>query len=72
MDQGKKREPLNPFLKYSSLAIQMVAIIALAAWAGLELDAALHTGFPVFLLLFVFMAFGGMMYRLYISINRES
>jgi len=72
MEQGKKREPLNPFLKYSSLAIQMVAMIALAAWAGSEADAALGLNFPVFLLLFVLLSFAGMIYRLYTGIGRDS
>ena len=65
MDHGKKREPLNPFLRYSSLALQMVAMISLAAWAGVKLDKALDLAFPVFLLLFVLLSFGGMMYKLY-------
>ncbi len=72
MDQGKKREPLNPFLKYSSLAIQMVAMLALAAWAGMEADAALGLGFPLFLLLFVLIVFAGMVYRLYKDIGGDA
>lgn len=72
MDQGKKRAPLDPLLKYSSLAIQMLAMLALAGWAGMKLDAALELKFPVFLLTLILLAFAGMIYRLYTGIGRDS
>lgn len=65
MDQGKKREPLEPLLKYGSLALQMVALIAFAAWAGWKIDQLLGLSFPFFLLLFVLLSFVGMIYKLY-------
>lgn len=61
----KKRKPYNNYLRYSSLAMQMVVTIGLAAWLGLKLDQYLDFTFPVFLISFVFIAFGGLMYRLY-------
>jgi len=70
MENNKKNQP-NTFLKFSGLGIQMVAAIGLAAWLGLKLDKYLGIEFPVFLLTFVFVIFGGMMYQLYRSLNND-
>jgi F0F1-type ATP synthase assembly protein I len=61
----------NNFLKYSSLGIQLVATIGLAAYMGLKLDQYLNLKFPVFLLSFVLLSFAGMMYQLYRTLNKE-
>ena len=66
----KKQKPSNDFLKYSSLGIQLVVGIGLAAWLGHKLDQYLNIEFPAFLLGFVFLTFGGMMYQLYRSLNK--
>ena len=61
----------NPFLKYSSLAMQMVATIGIAAWAGHKVDLYFDFKFPAFLFSLVFLTFGGIMYKLYLSITKE-
>jgi hypothetical protein len=66
----KKPKPSNDFLRYSSLGIQLVLAIGIAAWLGHRLDEYLNFKFPAFLLGFVFITFGGMMYQLYRSINK--
>jgi hypothetical protein len=66
----KKPKPSNDFLKYSSLGIQLVVAIGLAGWLGYKLDEHLQLKFPAFLLSFVLLTFGGMMYQLYRSINK--
>ncbi len=66
----KKPKPSNDFLKYSSLGIQLVVGIGIAAWLGHRLDQYLNFQFPAFLLSFVLITFGGMMYQLYRSINK--
>jgi len=70
MEDEMKNQP-NAFLKYSGLGIQMVAAIGVAAWLGLKLDEYLGLEFPVFLLTFVFLVFGGLMYQLYRSLNNN-
>ena len=45
----QKQSQLNSYLKYSGLAFQMMAVIGLAVWAGMKLDAWLEMKFPVFL-----------------------
>ena len=67
----KKQKPFNDYLKYSSLAMQMVVTIGVAAWGGYKLDQYLGLRFPAFLLTFVFAAFGGLMYKLYQSITKD-
>lgn len=67
---SKKPSPSNSYLKYSSLAFQLLAAIGLFGWLGYELDGYLKIKFPAFMLLFGFTAFGGMMYQIYRSVNR--
>ncbi|MDH4057237.1 MAG: AtpZ/AtpI family protein [Cyclobacteriaceae bacterium] len=66
----KKQSPSNTYLKYSGLAIQLLVSIGVFGWIGYKLDKYLGIQFPVFLLIFGFSAFVGMMYLLYRSINK--
>jgi F0F1-type ATP synthase assembly protein I len=68
----KKLKTYNGYLKYSSLAFQLLAAIGVFGWLGYKLDQYLHIRFPAFMLLFGFAAFGGMMYQVYRSINRDN
>lgn len=70
--RNKKLRPINNYLKYSSLGIQLLAALGVFGWLGFELDQYLELKFPVFMLLFGFGAFGGMMYQVYRSINRDN
>ena len=67
----KKPKPYNNYLRYSSLAMQMVITIGVAAWVGHQADLHWQLKFPVFLLTFTLVAFGGIMYRVYQSITRD-
>ncbi len=71
MDSANKPNPSNSYLKYSNLAIQLLLGIGLAGWLGHLLDNYLTLSFPAFMLLFGFTAFGGMMYQLYRSLNKD-
>ena len=66
-----KQKPFNTYLKYSGLAFQLLAAIAVFGWIGHKIDQALDMQFPAFLLGLGFIAFAGMMYQLYRSINKE-
>jgi hypothetical protein len=76
VDQGhsdpKKQKPSNSYLRYSQLGVQLLGTIGLAAWGGYALDKYLGLKFPAFLLTFVFGSFGGAMYMLYRSLNKDS
>jgi F0F1-type ATP synthase assembly protein I len=65
MDQPKKKSEssnqqkqnqLNSYLRYSGLAFQMMAVIGLAVWGGMKLDAWLGMRFPVFLVTLTLMS----------------
>jgi len=69
--EDNQKKPINNFLKYSGLGIQMLASIGIGAWLGLKLDKYLELKFPAFLLTFVFVIFGALMYQLYRSLNKD-
>ncbi len=66
---NKKPSQSNTYLKYGGLAFQLLAAIGVFGWLGYLLDKRLNL-IPLFTLLFGFLAFGGMMYQIYRSINR--
>jgi F0F1-type ATP synthase assembly protein I len=70
-DQERKSQEPNAYLKYSGLAVQLLAAIGFFGWLGYLLDNYLGFQFPAFMLLFGFLAFAGMMVQLYRSINKE-
>lgn len=70
MASPSKPSPSN-YLKYANLALQLLIGIGLAGWLGYLLDNYLQLSFPVFMLLFGFVAFGGMLYQVYRSITRD-
>ena len=67
----KKQKPSSNYLKYSSLAMQMVMTIGIAAWIGYEADLYFNFRFPIFLMSLVFLSFAGIMYKLYQSISKD-
>lgn len=68
----KLKTTSNSYLKYSSLGLQLFAAIGIFGWAGYKLDQYLNISFPAFMLLFGLAAFGGMMYKVYRSINQDN
>jgi len=53
---------LESYARYSGLAFQMFAIIALGIFSGLKLDQWLKIGFPVFTVLFSILSVSGAIY----------
>ena len=70
--RNPKQKQSNTYLKYSGLAFQLLAAIGILGWLGYKLDQYLGLEIPAFMILFGFGAFGGMMYQLYRSINRDN
>lgn len=56
--------------RFAGLGFQMLAVIALAAWAGSRLDAFLELTFPVFTMSLVFIGFAGSLISIWYQINR--
>ena len=68
--QPNQKKPVNSYLKYSGLAFQLLAAIGIFGWLGYKLDQYLQLNFPAFMLLFGLLAFGGMLYQVYKSLNQ--
>jgi hypothetical protein len=68
--KGQPESEKNAYLKYSSLALQWLITLGVFGWVGYWLDGYLGLAFPVFMLLFGFLAFTGLMIQLYRSINK--
>ncbi|GIV37703.1 MAG: hypothetical protein KatS3mg032_2082 [Cyclobacteriaceae bacterium] len=68
--EPNRPKPSDPYLKYSALALQLLGTLAVFGWLGYRADRYLGWNFPVFMLLFGLLAFAGMMYQLYRSLNR--
>lgn len=71
MPTGPKERPSNAYLRYSSFAFQLLGGIGLAAWSGHALDVYWSLSFPVFMLSFALLIFGGMMYKISKELNRD-
>lgn len=67
----EKNDKSNSFIKYSGLGVQMLVTLGVGAWLGLKLDQYLNLKFPVFLITFIFVLFGGLMYQLYRTLNKD-
>jgi|TARA_B110000881_G_C18300560_1_gene376802 F0F1-type ATP synthase assembly protein I len=63
----------SDFAKHATLGIEFFASIALFTWIGYKLDivAGFSDGFPLFLLLGVFLGLGLGIYRLYLKMNDD-
>lgn len=68
--EPEKQKQLNPFLKYSALAIQMAGAIGFAAWVGYRLDQKWGTT-PAVLLILVLVTFAGLIYKLWLDLNKD-
>lgn len=51
-NQNQKKKSLEDYAKYSSIALQMLAIILLGVFGGIKIDEWLGLEFPVFTLIF--------------------
>lgn len=68
---NKKLNQYNSYLKYSGLAVQLLATIAVCGWLGYKVDQWLGLKYPIFMLCLGLTGFAGTIYQVYKSINRE-
>jgi len=69
-DRNKTTNPLKQYARYTGIAFQMMAVMALSAWLGYKLDQTLDFSFPIFTLVFILTALGLLMYKLIKSFTR--
>lgn len=68
----RKSNQYSNYLRYSGLAVQLLAAIGVFGWLGYKLDVYLELKFPAFMLLFGFLAFAGVMVQLYRTIKQDN
>ena len=59
----KSKKKLDDFIRYSNLAFEMIAIMAIGTAAGWALDHWLEWKFPVFTLVFMILSVVGAIYQ---------
>lgn len=59
-----KRYKPTPWLRYSGLATEMMATLAIATYAGYKLDQWIAWGWPLFLIIFPLLALALLLWRL--------
>lgn len=70
--RSKKPSQYNNYLRYSGLALQLLITIAVSGWLGYKADQYFGNKYPLLMLLLGFLGFGGSLYQIYRSINRQS
>jgi F0F1-type ATP synthase assembly protein I len=70
-EPNKKLNQYNPYLKYSGLAVQLLAAIGICGWVGYKIDQWLNLKLPIFMLILGLLGFGGTIYQVYRSLNKE-
>lgn len=63
-DKGQKpKKQFDDFIRYSSLAFEMVAIMGIGVWIGVKIDQWLDLGFPAFTLGLMILSVVGAVYH---------
>ncbi|MCU0445032.1 MAG: AtpZ/AtpI family protein [Microscillaceae bacterium] len=65
------QEPINQYLKYSTLGFQMLAMILLGVWGGWSLDKSSGYKIPIFTLIFSLLAVIGSLVYFIRKISQE-
>lgn len=61
---SKTPKPLNDYLRYSSLGIQLIVLLLAGMWLGDWIDEKVGTDKPWFTILFTLIGLGGGLYQL--------
>lgn len=63
-DKGQKpKKQFDDFIRYSSLAFEMVAIMGIGVWIGVKIDQWLDLSFPAFTLGLMILSVVGAVYH---------
>lgn len=68
----KNKRRVNPYMRYTGMAIQMGATIGLGAWAGSELDKSQQMEKPIWTIVFSLLGVAISLYLVIRSVNRLS
>lgn len=59
----KPKKKFDDFIRYSSLAFEMIVIMGVGTWSGTLIDDWLELGFPVFTLVLMILSVIGAIYH---------
>jgi F0F1-type ATP synthase assembly protein I len=59
----KNKKKLDNFIRYSSIAFEMIAIMAIGVFMGIKIDQWLELSFPVFTLVLMILFVAGAIYN---------
>jgi len=59
----KPKKKFDDFIRYSSLAFEMIVIMGIGTWSGILIDDWLELGFPVFTLVLMILSVVGAIYH---------
>ncbi len=59
----KPKKKFDDFIRYSSLAFEMIVIMGIGTWSGILIDEWLELGFPVFTLVLMILSVVGAIYH---------
>lgn len=59
----KPKKKIDNFIKYSSLAFEMIAIMGIGTWSGVKIDQWLDLSFPAFTLGLMILSVVGAIYH---------
>jgi F0F1-type ATP synthase assembly protein I len=59
----KQKKQIDDFIRYSSLAFEMIAIMGIGVWVGIKLDQWLKLSFPAFTLALMILSVVGAIYH---------
>lgn len=68
-DQGPKK--ISQYLKYSGIAFQLAALMAVGIFGGQWLDQKLGLQMPICTMILVLLFFGVYMYKLYLDLTSK-
>jgi Sec-independent protein secretion pathway component TatC len=59
----KPKKKFDDFIRYSSLAFEMIVIMGIGTWSGILIDDWLELGFPIFTLILMILSVIGAIYH---------
>jgi Sec-independent protein secretion pathway component TatC len=59
----KPKKKFDDFIRYSSLAFEMIVIMGIGTWSGILIDDWLELGFPIFTLVLMILSVIGAIYH---------
>lgn len=69
--KNSPKKPLNNYIRYSSMGLQMGMTIFCMAWAGVKLDQYLELTFPAFTLVLTLASVAGVMYYFIKQVSKK-